>query len=155
MSYLALQVIRLRYADRERGRVEAEARARLRAMPLVALAGDSVLHEHDGARSTTTAVSAETCIDEALTIRRGDDALVFTITAGARRETAKALFELPLDVWGRAIWNRKESSHDRKWLVEVIVNAGLFAGPPASQIFFGAPRDERDLRHDYVRKGSR
>jgi len=132
VSYLAIQVIRLRYSDRERGRVEAEARARLRAMPLVALAGDSVLHEHDGARSTTTAVSAETCIDEALTIRRGDDALAFAFAA-----------ELA------------ESSHDRKWLVEVVVNAGLFAGPPASQIFFGAPRDERDLRHDYVRKGSR
>ena len=156
MSYLAIQVIRLRYSDRERGRVEAEPRARLRAMPLEVLAGDGVLHASDGAHATTHAVASPTCIDDALTIHRAADSLAlhFADTSATPRP-AQLLVELPADAWGRVIWNRKETSHDHKWLVEIVVNAGLFAGPPPAQIFSGTPREERDLRRDFLRNGWR
>ena len=46
MSYLAIQVIQIQYTDDQRGRVDAEKRESIRALPLVSIAGDGVLHNY-------------------------------------------------------------------------------------------------------------
>jgi hypothetical protein len=161
MSYLAIQIIQIQYTDDQRGRVDAEKRQLIRALPLAAVAGDGVLHD---CRVTTwrsyepwTMTSGvpmregEVCLEGALRLRIDHAALVFVLDAGPRVRESKPLFTVPEEKWARVIWNAKHARDNAKWLVEFVVNAGLFSGPPAGQVFLETPVLERDLRHDFLR----
>lgn len=64
--------------------------------------------------------------------------------------------EVPQGAWVRVLWNAKHTDHDSKWLVQTVLNAGLFAGPPADHVFLhAAPMATHDLRRDLVRAGYR
>jgi hypothetical protein len=165
MSYLAIQVIQIQYTDDQRGRVDAEKRESIRALPLAASAGDGVLHDcrvsasaNSEPKTMTSAVpirDGEVLIENALRLRVEDAALVFVLDAGADVWKSKQLFALAEGQWARVIWNAKRATHDAKWLVEFVVNAGLFAGPPAGEVFLGTPTNERDLRRDFLRNAYR
>jgi hypothetical protein len=84
---------------------------------------------------------------DVLTVARADAAEAWTAGTELR---AKPLFAVAEGQWGRVVWNAKDGDGEHKWLVEVVVNAGIFAGPPASQVFFGAAAFARDLRRDFL-----
>jgi hypothetical protein len=165
MSYLAVQLIRIQYTDDQRGRVDAEQREHLRALPLVPIAGDGVLHEclvnawdSFEPRSSTSAVplrDGAVRIEAALELRVEDAVLVFGRDAGAEAWKSKPLFSVAEGQWGRVIWNAKRASYDAKWLVQLVLNAGLFPAPPAANVFLGTPAVERDLRRDFLRNAYR
>ena len=165
MSYLAIQVIKIQYTDDQRGRVEAEKRERIRALPLATIAGAGVLHEcridaweRFEPKTSTSAVplrDGAVVIEGAVVVRVEDTALTFVVDAGAEDWRAKPIFTTAADQWGRVIWNAKHATHDAKWLIEFVVNAGLFSAAPPNRVFLGAPTSERDLRRDFLRNSYR
>jgi hypothetical protein len=164
MSYLAIQQISIRYTDDQRGRVHAEQRERIRALPLAPIAGDGVLHECRvdawAGFEPRTSVSGVPLRDGAvhldeLVLRIEGSTLVFARDPAAETWASKTILTVDEGQWARVISNAKRVTHDAKWLVEIVVNAGLFAIPPAADVFLGTPAAERDVRRDFLRNAYR
>jgi hypothetical protein len=146
---IAIQVIRIHYDEGQRGRVDAEKRARRRAFPLPAAAG---VHEcHVSPKyEVHEKVHAKDFVEitDVGSVRVDDDELVLT-------HRDKRVFALREGQWGRLVANAKGGGFDEKWLIELVINAGLFELPPPAQIFFGKPAIERDVRRDFLRNAYR
>ncbi|HTR54447.1 MAG TPA: hypothetical protein VMJ10_27330 [Kofleriaceae bacterium] len=165
MSYLAIQIIQIQYTDDQRGRVDAEKRELLRALPLAPIAGDGVLHdcrangwENFEPRTTTAPIplrDSEVQVADALKLRIDNAVLVFIHDAGAEVWKSKPFLRVPEGQWARVLWNTKRSSHDSKWLVEYVLNAGLFPAPPGGDVFLATPVSEHDLRRDFLTNAQR
>ena len=164
MSYVAAQRIELHYDDDQRGRADSEKRARIRWARLPELDGDGVFHNCRASAAQDYKLGGavlalpwrenEILVDTALRLRIENDSLVAVRWTEATEWSAKILV-VPRNAWGRIIFTAKEPRGDYKSLVEIVINAGLFSGPPAASIFRGPPAIERDLRHDYLRNAYR
>lgn len=165
MSYVAVQIIQIQYTDDQRGSADAEKRQRIRAMPLVPVAGDGVLHdcrvnawESFESKTTTSPLllrNGEFLVADSMKLRVDDSALVFIQDAGAEIWKSKPTLKVPHGQWARVLWNAKRSNHDSKWLVEFVMNAGVFSNAPEGNLFLGSPAAEQDLRRDFLRNAYR
>lgn len=164
VGYLAIQLIQIRYTDDQRGHEHAEKRERLRALPLPALAGDGVFHDcrvdvwqgfEPRTQSSGIPWRGDHVVIEGLTLRPDESGLVFSVDPRADVRNSKTLCTVAESHWARVVWNAKSGNQETKWLTEFVVNAGLFAGPPASQVFLGAPSSQHDLRQDFLRNAYR
>jgi hypothetical protein len=140
MSYLAIQWIRIQYTDDQRGRVHAEQRERIRALPLLVIAGEGVLHDcrvaaWDGFEPRTSASGVPlrdgaVHLDD-LVLRVDGPLLAFARDPGADLWASKTIVTVDEGLWARVISNAKRVTHDAKWLVE------------------------RDIRRDFLRNAYR
>lgn len=161
MMYLTVQIIQIQYTDDQRGSADAEKRQRIRAMPFVPVAGDGVLHEcrvnawesfePKTATSPLLLRNGEVLVADSMKLRVDDSALVFIQDAGAEVWKSEPILKVPQGRWARLVWNAKRSSHESKWLVEFVMNAGVFSNPPEGNVFLGSPAAEQDLRRDFLR----
>jgi hypothetical protein len=166
MPYVAAQLIAIDYNKPHRGGEGAAARVHAgRAEPLPHLDGDDVdgiLHEralwmgrppHD----TTRAIrwrDGELTIGKAFRIHLEDE-LVIVPEPGAEVWKTRPLARIARGAWARVRWNEIQRGYEDRWFRELVLNIGLFKGPPGHGVFFGEPTVEHDRRFDLLRNGSR
>jgi hypothetical protein len=164
MTYCAVQLLEFSFSDDRRGSEHAERRARIRGLPIAAIEGGvfqrSCLYAWTGyePRSSVGGLpwqDGAIWIADILALRVVEDRLLFAYGPRAMPWENKVVLQVPRGSWARAVLNGKAGNSDVKWLNELVVNAGAFAGRPPGDIFLGKPVVERDLRHDFLRNGYR
>ena len=160
-SYIAIQLLTVRYEKQHRGGAGARARAELpRGLPLPVIAGRGVLHEctlnpvgEPRTRHEELPERADggTIVQGRYLARVTDGGLALHRYSGTDPWQGGIILESDLDQWVRLITN--SGSPTGRWFEEVTINLGRFAEPPDGEVFLGEPSRLADHRRDLLRNG--